>query len=408
VLFEGLNAELDRLAGIEGRERCDKESLASLHAVLARVEWLCASSAVAAEDCCAAALDGASSVAVWLSKVARISLSEARRELRLGRAMRELQVAGAAFAEGEIGSAQMDVLARLSRGRCGEAMREGGEELLVAKARELAVAQFERVAAYFEQVVDPDGAEDRDEARRGRRELSLSQSLGGSWYGRMTLDPISGEIVSAELSRLEGELYEQDLGEARARLSREPSWSELSRTSAQRRVDALVEMARRSAGADGSSPAPLFSVLVGYETLKGRICELASGTVVSPGSLLSWLSGSLVERVVFRPGRRTEVGARARFFGGATRRAVEVRDRSCAHPFCDRPVDQCDVDHVVPYVAGGLHLGGERQIALPAPQPPRLSRVVPALRGAATGHHRRPAPAERRARRRRAGGSGRR
>ncbi|MHB1504000.1 MAG: hypothetical protein ACYCTL_07615, partial [Acidimicrobiales bacterium] len=42
---------------------------------------------------------------------------------------------------------------------------------------------------------------------------------------------------------------------------------------AQRRADALVEMATRSRGlgAGSTRPAPLFSVYVGYETLHGRL-----------------------------------------------------------------------------------------------------------------------------------------
>ena len=36
-----------------------------------------------------------------------------------------------------------------------------------------------------------------------------------------------------------------------------------------------------------------------YETFAGRICQLANGTVVSPGSLVPWLESASVERVVF-------------------------------------------------------------------------------------------------------------
>ena len=126
---------------------------------------------------------------------------------------------------------------------------------------------------------------------------------------------------------------------------------------AQRRADALVEMARRagSVPAGARSPEALFSVLVGYETFAGRICELADGTVVAPGALVRWLGQAWVERVVFDgPDRVANVGLRRRIFAGATRRAVEVRDRECFHPFCDLPAEDCQVDHVEPYAAGGL------------------------------------------------------
>ena len=43
-----------------------------------------------------------------------------------------------------------------------------------------------------------------------------------------------------------------------------------------------------------------------------------------------------------------------RLFSGATRRAVEVRDRECFDPTGDVPADQCQIDHVRPWAEGGL------------------------------------------------------
>jgi hypothetical protein len=117
-----------------------------------------------------------------------------------------------------------------------------------------------------------------------------------------------------------------------------------------------MEMAIRSrvAPADGKRPEPLFSVFVGFETFAGRICELANGTVITPGSLVPWLTRSWIERVVFDgPSRIIDMGARKRLFTGATRRAVQLRDRECFHDFCEEPAEDCQVDHVIPHAAGG-------------------------------------------------------
>ena len=102
-------------------------------------------------------------------------------------------------------------------------------------------------------------------------------------------------------------------------------------------------------------PEPLFSVLAGYETLAGRICELADGTVISPGSVLRLLDAAWVERVVFDgPDRVMNVGVRRRLFSGATRRAVEVRDRQCFEELCDVAAARCQIDHIHPWAEGGL------------------------------------------------------
>ena len=47
------------------------------------------------------------------------------------------------------------------------------------------------------------------------------------------------------------------------------------------------------------------------------------------------------------------MGPRRRFFTGAARRAIEVRDRHCTHPGCYVPTERCQVDHIVPFEAGG-------------------------------------------------------
>jgi HNH endonuclease len=114
-------------------------------------------------------------------------------------------------------------------------------------------------------------------------------------------------------------------------------------------------MARRAvtAPADGKRPVPLVSVLVGYETFKGRICELADGTVVAPGTVASLLDEALIERVVFDgPSRVIDLGG-ARRFTGAVRRVLEVRDRGCGHGSCDLPTERCQGDHVQPWSQGG-------------------------------------------------------
>ncbi|MDP9388188.1 MAG: HNH endonuclease, partial [Actinomycetota bacterium] len=202
----------------------------------------------------------------------------------------------------------------------------------------------------------PDGVEEAATAQRQRRRFHLSQSFDGMFFGDVVLDPISGTIVSEALHRIDDELFRAEWAEARERLGDQAVAGDLSRTPAQRRADALVEMARRAGAAPehGRRPEPLFTVMVGYETFAGRVCELANGTAVTPGSLVPWLDQAWVERVVFDAASRPiDVGVARRLFTGATRRAIEVRDRECFHELCDLPAERCQIDHVEPYAAGG-------------------------------------------------------
>ena len=68
----------------------------------------------------------------------------------------------------------------------------------------------------------------------------------GMYLGSMTLDPISGSIVANELGRIEEEFFKADWARAREEHGGNPSVEDLWRTPAQRRADALVEMAARS------------------------------------------------------------------------------------------------------------------------------------------------------------------
>jgi hypothetical protein len=355
MLLEELVADVDSICDADPAAFADMESIKVLRRQLARLD-AAATRATAAFDASGEWKEsGARSLSSWLAGACNLPITETRRQISNGRALRYMRLAEEAWLAGDISASHVGVLA----GACSEARRETfarDEKILVDDAKYLGFRNFWRAVRYWEQLADPDGVEDEAEDERSRRELYFSQSFHGMWLGKMTFDPLSGTIVNGELERLEQQLFEADWAEARARLGEEPTVADLRRTPAQRRADALVEMAIRSrtVPADGRRPEPLFSVFVGFETFAGRICELANGSVVTPGTLVPWLPQSFIERVVFDgPSRIIDIGVKRRLFSGATRRAVQLRDRECFHEFCDLPAEDCQVDHIVPYAAGG-------------------------------------------------------
>ena len=352
-----LDEVLASLAGADPFTYSDAHSVIALERALGVLTAITTNAAAAFEASGEWSVEGAQTASAWLSTRCHLPVAEARRQLRRGRALPCVPLCAEAFGRGEIGVAQLDVLVKAAQAVArvdGEAFARD-EAILLGAAKELKFGPFSAVVAYWSQLADPDGAEESELQKRLRRDVFLSQSLGGTWLGQMTLDPVSGEIVSNELARLEAQMFEADWAEAKARLGRDPKIAELARTSPQRRADALVEMAIRSKStpADARRPEPLFSVLIDYPTLCGRVLELASGAIVSPGSLVPWLEESYFERVIFAPGRRVECSVTARFFTGATRRAIELRDQSCQHEFCEVRAEHCEVDHIVPYAQGG-------------------------------------------------------
>ena len=93
----------------------------------------------------------------------------------------------------------------------------------------------------------------------------------------------------------------------------------------QRYAAALTEMATRSASTPPGSrrPRPLFSVLLGDDSFT-HLCELANGTVLTPGQLVPDLGSADLETILFADPTTTISVSPQRSFTGRLRRAVEV------------------------------------------------------------------------------------
>ncbi|MGH9121551.1 MAG: DUF222 domain-containing protein [Acidimicrobiales bacterium] len=343
-----LQAVLQKLLGGDISDVSDAESVVAIYKARNLLDCL-------ADQACARfdaskewEADGSRSALAWIAHKTHAPRGVVGASLSNGRALRHLPFVEAAYMAGEITSSHVRVFAR-SRNDVTEEQLSADEEMLVGQAFKLAhFGQFFRAMAYWSMCADPDGAAKEDKHRRDSRWVSLNKSMWGMYLGEMHLDPLSGEIVSTELERLSEILLRQEHYDGEA--------PPLRRNRFQRLADALVEMALRSASTPQGSrrPEPLFTVLVGWETLHGMICQLGSGTVLPPSALIPWLECAWLERVVFDSASRPiDVSITQRLYTGATRRAVEVRDQECFHPTCTEPANRCQVDHIEPYCAGG-------------------------------------------------------
>ena len=129
--------------------------------------------------------------------------------------------------------------------------------------------------AYWKHRADLDAADEHGDTIKHRRHLSVSPGWDGEIVINGALDPVGGEIFKTELDRICQQLRLADLRDG------------VERSTQQRRTDALVEMAMRSATApaDGLRPKPLFTVTIGIEP-RNHLCETAAGTILAPGLLM--------------------------------------------------------------------------------------------------------------------------
>ncbi len=352
-----LTAAIDELLGVDPDTLDDTEladTVVALHRQQTRLTAAVTRLTAAADARRVWADDGSRSCGAWLAHRCRLPVGQARGDVWLGRRLRTMAATADAFAAGDISPRHAMVLASLAGGRTAEYFARD-EALLVDHARTMAWADFVRAAEYWRQHADPDGIECDAAHDQALRRVHLSPGLRGTGILDGMLTPLGYATVDAALRRVEQELFDADWAAARAQHGDATTAGHLTRTPAQRRHDALVELATRAmtAPAGGKRPRPLISVFVGYETFKGRICQLAGGTVVTPGTVATLLDQALIERVVFDgPSRIIDLG-RARRFTGAIRHALEVRDQRCTHPSCDQPPKRCQGDHIHAWTTGG-------------------------------------------------------
>jgi hypothetical protein len=287
--------------------------------------------------------DGSRSAAHRLSRDASTSVNAAKVEVRRARALRTMPHTAAALAAGDLSPDHVDLLAR-ANDSTRSAQFSDHEELLVRLAKPLRYAEAVKAVEYWRQHADAAAGEDEAQRLDAGRHATAAVTLDGMVDVRAWLDPVGGAAFKNELDRLERQLYLADKNSGN------------ERTVTQRRADAMVEMAKRSRAAEpgGLRPRPLITILCGEQSF-ARTCELATGTVITPGQIVPHLTEVDIERIVFDGPERVSSVSRRRRFTGALRRAIEVRDRHCQHPAgCDEPAEGCDIDHIVPYADGGL------------------------------------------------------
>ncbi len=112
--------------------------------------------------------------------------------------MRELPLVEGAWADGEIDRSHVTTMLGVRTARTEKAF-ERDHEILLESARSVGFVSFKAHCDRWELLVDPDGAEQGADDDHAAREVHLSRSFGGMWFGKITLDPISGEIVNTTL-----------------------------------------------------------------------------------------------------------------------------------------------------------------------------------------------------------------
>jgi hypothetical protein len=320
----------------------------------------------------------ADSTAAWLRRRLRAGRTQASGWVTTARALFRGPLSGTAHAltAGDISVAHASVMATGTHDLPPATTAQAEPELLAVAGR-LDPPQLRKVVHHLAEVADPDSAAERSQRQYQRRGLWASPTFEGMVAIDGLLEPEAGETLLAALEPL-------------AR----PASAEDDRSGAQRRADALAELARRAleggrlpqtggvrpqltvtielanllgqAGVPGghsdwTGPLPaetarrlacdatLTRVLVtrhqSNDTHADDADDLPARLRAAVALLPPALGGS--------PTQPLEVGRATRVVSPAQRTALAVRDGGCRFPGCDRPPAWCEAHHLRHWLHGG-------------------------------------------------------
>ena len=217
------------------------------------------------------------------------------------------------------------------------------EPVLVEAARHADPARLRAVLADLRAHADPAGAEAAAAAAHDRRRLTVAGTFAGAVVLDGVLDPEGGATVLAALAPLAA-----------------PGGADDDRTPAQRRADALVELARRALDGAGlpsvGGERPHIQIRVDLATLLARTGTAAAdwaGPLTAGAALRLACDATISPVLTAGPSEVLDLGRSVRLVSPAQRRALVVRDGGCVWPGCDRPPAFTDAHHLRHWVDGG-------------------------------------------------------
>ena len=308
----------------------------------------------------------------WMKHHLQLSGAEAHGRVQEARLRRGVAVWNNALAGGQLGVAQTRLMARIAANpRIPTDVLTRGVWQLMVDAMDLSYIEFERRALTFEALADPIGATEKAERNRQLRTASMQQQPDGSWSLHARLDDVGGpEFLEIFCWYVDRE-FTRDWTEATARLGDgNVDVTKLRRTEAQRRADALLEMARAAAACppDAKRPLPTVNFIIDATTAQaaadGDLVDPADyrnvtsrtdrGNRIDPNAIIGVSLWALIRRVVTNsPGVVIELGRTSRLFTGYAREAVMLLEPTCIWPGCDQPHTWCHADHLTSWSTRG-------------------------------------------------------
>ena len=373
------------LHGLPSETKC--ENLLTLSRLRNKLDALDANVITAFEATHEQRAQGQASSIGWLAHNCHDHGDDASRRRRLALRLRHHPLAEEALRNGSVTARHVDLLDRARRWTDDDTYRDH-EAKLVAAAVARRFCDFELIVTYYIHRNRPRDARDREEQQIRDRWAHASRTFEGCGAIDAWMPPLDFTIWHNEFERLVDHLYAADVADAKDRLGRAPLSGELARDGRQRRSDAMLLMAQRSAAYDGEVGASQFVInLHGDTELVAQILEVLvealnpeddedfdlddaldhivlgpeslhetdDGVVITLNTILLALLTGTVRGYLHDPdGVPLRYGRDRRLFTRAQADALRARFRRCCHPYgCDRTGGRLQADHTPEWEDGG-------------------------------------------------------
>ena len=284
--------------------------------------------------------DGFRNVSEWLAYNTHARPLEGEQRVAQAEVFVKLPEWSDAVDAGTIGMSHVGVVASvLNKRRVAFLARDAS--MLLGFAQTLSFTKFRRAVAVWvshcdDALGDPTDEKEHEEQRR----VQLSPTASGMWMLNGLLDPLGGEALSKALEAAMPKPCEGD-----------------NRTPAQRRHDALVDIALESLANEnrptvgGERPHVTVTIDaasgIAFSSQMVRLSSFTRDMLLCDCVTTSvWLSAD---------GTPFDVGTPTSQVPARNRRAVMARDQYCRHRGCDRPARWTDIHHIRERENGGTH-----------------------------------------------------
>jgi hypothetical protein len=229
------------------------------------------------------------------------------------------------------------------------------EAVLVEHAPRLRAREVDRLCRQVIDRLDPDGAEPREDELRAQSGITVIRGRDGLITWIVKMHPEAAGFLTTAV-------------DARTAPRREVSFTqeehvpfaEDDRTSAQRRLDALVSIARESLAHDHgrlAGTAVTMNVTMTLEQLLTGVGAAHIDGIDEPISAATArrlaCDAQLIPIVLGGDSEPLDLGHAQRLFSESQRRALAIRDGGCVWVNCTAPPGWCEVAHLAAWATGG-------------------------------------------------------